>query len=225
MDAQWATPGDVASLRGSGGRNGWPRRHRLRLGRWSVGVSVAALHLLLAVALQRLLSEPSPGGAGSAMQLVFVRWLPRVQEPQRARAAASGQVDVARGAPARPSAGTGRVEPPATDVAPLKLSLPASDRWSTSSDQRAVDAAVARVLHRRNPVPSSPPERFPMHNYSPADIVRMVSMGLFWPPGYSDDPCAGVSKAIDAFSRRATNERDRRMLADAVLHRSRYCPP
>lgn len=64
-----------------------------------------------------------------------------------------------------------------------------------------------------------------MHNYSPADIVRMVSMGLFWPPGYSDDPCAGVSKAIDAFSRRATNERDRRMLADAVLHRSRYCPP
>ena len=64
-----------------------------------------------------------------------------------------------------------------------------------------------------------------MIDRSPAAIVRMISMGLFWPPGYSDAPCAGLNEAIDVFSRQATSERDRRLLADAVLQRSRYCPP
>ena len=92
-------------------------------------------------------------------------------------------------------------------------------------DGQAAKASAARTFGRRNPVPPPPTERFRMIDRSPAAIVRMISMGLFWPPGYSDDPCAGVNEAIDVFSRQATNERDRRLLADAVLQRSRYCPP
>ena len=41
-------------------------------------------------------------------------------------------------------------------------------------------------------------------------------MGLFWPLGYSDDPCAGVNEAIEAFSRQAASER---FTWEAAAHR------
>ena len=55
-----------------------------------------------------------------------------------------------------------------------------------------------------------------------ADIVRAVSSTLFWPAGYTDDPCPGLRKAVEMLSG-ASTERERVLLEDAVLLRSRYC--
>lgn len=197
-----------------------------RIERWSVGLLIAALHVLLAVSLQRLLfGRASLAGLEPAMQLVYVNWLPRAQEAPSMPASVPMAVVRERAQRPHPAAEAPAADQSAPTDAPLKLSLAADDRWTTEIDRHAAQASAAQTFRRRNPVPPPPPERFRMIDRSPAAIVRMISMGLFWPPGYSDDPCAGVNEAIDVFSQRATNERDRRMLADAVLHRSRYCPP
>lgn len=201
-----------------------------RIERWCVGLLIICLHALLVIALQRLLFGHAPlAGLEPAMQLVYVSWLPRVQEPPPTSVATPAVPVV--GAPERmkrphpaeePSVMAHRAAPLDT---PLNLSLAADDRWTSDIDGQVAKASAARTFRRRNPVPPPPTERFRMIDRSPAAIVRMISMGLFWPPGYSDAPCAGVNEAIDVFSRQATDERDRRLLADAVLQRSRYCPP
>lgn len=201
----------------------------LRIERWGVGLLVVVLHLLLVAWVQRLLfGHPAPAAIEPAMQLVYVSWLPRVQVPSGTPAAGAPKpvvADAARTERKHPVEASAVAERAATADAPLNLSLAADDRWTANDAQRDTQAAAIRAFHRRNPVPRPPPERFRMHSRSPADIVRMVSMGLFWPPGYSDDPCAGVNEAIEVFSRQPTSERHSRMLADAVLQRNRYCPP
>ena len=68
-----------------------------------------------------------------------------------------------------------------------------------------------------------PPERFRMREApSLASFVRAVAQTLFWPPGYTDDPCPGLKKAVRMFSD-ASTERERGLLEDAVLLESRYC--
>lgn len=197
--------------------------------RWGVGLLVAVLHLLLAAWVQRLLfGHPASAGIEPAMQLVYVSWLPRAQAPSHTpvvRASKPVVADAARRERKRPAEVSAVVERAATTGAPLDLSLVADDRWPENDAQRGAQAAATRAFQRHNPVSRPPPERFRMHSRSPADIVRMVSMGLFWPPGYSDDPCAGVNEAIDVFSRQPASERHSRMLADAVRQRDRYCPP
>lgn len=203
-----------------------------RIERWCVGLLIICLHALLAIALQRLLFGHAPlAGLEPAMQLVYVSWLPRVQEPppvSAAAATAAASMGKARKRMERPDpseASSAIAHPPAPADTPLNLSLASDDRWATGAGGYAAPTSTAQAFRRRNPVPPPPTERFRMIDRSPAAIVRMISMGLFWPPGYSDDPCAGVNEAIDVFSRKATNERDRRLLEDAMLQRSRYCPP
>lgn len=201
----------------------------LRIERWGVGLLVAVLHLLLAASVQRLLlGHPALAGSEPAMQLVYVSWLQRAQVPSRTPAARAPEpvvADAARTEGKRSVEASAVAERAATADAPLNLSLAADDRWTANDARRDTQTAAARAFYRRNPLPPPPPERFRMIDRSPAAIVRMISMGLFWPPGYSDDPCAGVNEAIEVFSRQATSERHRRMLADAVLQRNRYCPP
>ncbi len=58
---------------------------------------------------------------------------------------------------------------------------------------------------------------------SPEDVVRGVSQVLgFWPPGYSDDPCAGLDKAVEMFTHGRTS-REQGLLADALRERAKYC--
>lgn len=216
----------------------WPRwTHRndaldarlQHIGRCAIALLIVALHVLLAIPLQRLLfGRPPSGEREQAMQLVYVSWLPRAQGPPAApaKATARSTVDAGRRA-GRPvaAAASAAAESTAPAAAPLALSRAADDRWTLDAGPRPAQASSAQVFRRRNPVPRPPPERFPMVDRSPAAVVRRIAMDLFWPAGYSDDPCAGLNEAIDAFSQRATNERDRRLLADALLQRSRYCPP
>jgi hypothetical protein len=202
----------------------------LRIERWGVGLLVAVLHLLLVASVQRLLFGRTPSSDEQAMQLVYVDWPPPLPKPKR-------ESEPEAVPPASDSATAARVEEshrvlvsatPAQSApadAPLELSMPADDAWDATAAQRSAQARDAHAFDRRNPVTRPPPERFPMVDRSPAALVRRIAMGLFWPPGYSDDPCAGVNEAIEAFSRQAASERHRRMLTDAVLQRNRYCPP
>jgi len=78
-------------------------------------------------------------------------------------------------------------------------------------------------MRRINPIQMGPPERFRMRRQlSPADIVRIISMGLLWPPGYTDDPCPGLEKAVQMLTG-ASTPRQQRILEDAVKQQDRYC--
>lgn len=200
----------------------------LRIERWGVGLLVAVLHLLLAASVQRLLFGRTPSSDEQAMQLVYVDWLPPLPEPKPEPKAVPPASDSATVAPVEESHRVLERAAPTRSApanAPLELSMPADDGWDAMAARRSAQARDARAFDRRNPVTRPPPERFPMVDRSPAALVRRIAMGLFWPPGYSDDPCAGVNEAIEAFSRQAASERHRRMLTDAVLQRNRYCPP
>lgn len=233
VDAGVACSGAKTDVSMEAGRAGWHYRSDARLPRierWCVGLLIICLHALLAIAVQRLLfGHAALAGLEPAMQLVYVSRLPRLQEPPPTSVATPAVRIV--GTPERmkrphpAEASSAIAARPAPADAQLNLSLAADDRWTPDADGQVAKASAARTFRRRNPVPPPPTERFRMIDRSPAAIVRRIAMGLFWPPGYSDDPCAGVNEAIDVFSRQATNERDRRLLADAVLHRSRYCPP
>lgn len=81
------------------------------------------------------------------------------------------------------------------------------------------------LADRRGSIERPPPERFRMREAaSIAGVVRGVAQTLFWPPGYSDDPCSGLPEAVEKFSG-ARSERERELLADAVRERNRYCRP
>ena len=58
---------------------------------------------------------------------------------------------------------------------------------------------------------------------SPEDVVRGVSQVLgFWPPGYTDDPCAGLDIAVEMFTQGRT-AREQDLLVDAFREREKYC--
>lgn len=183
---------------------------------WGV---VVMLHALGACWLLR--PKPMAAQQDVALQLVFVQLPPpvvaaRSPVPRAAREAASH----VRREPATTAAGAAspmtalRVRPTGEHRQTLRLSPPASgDGPSFQRD----------VLADRGSVQRPSPERFPMREPpSPAAMVRGVAQTLFWPPGYSDDPCSGLPEAVAAFSRGRT-ERERNLLADAVRERDRYC--
>lgn len=79
------------------------------------------------------------------------------------------------------------------------------------------------LVDRRGSIQPLPRGRFRMREAaSIAGVVRGVAQSLFWPPGYSDDPCSGLPEAVEKFSG-ARTERERELLADAVRERDRYC--
>ena len=183
---------------------------------WGV---VVVLHALGACWILR--PQPMAAQQEQALQLVFVRLPPpvvaaRSPVPRIARETASP----VRREPATTSADApspmpaSRVQSADEHRQPLRLAPPALG--DVPSFQRD-------VLADRGSVQRPPPERFPMREPpSPAAMVRGVAQALFWPPGYSDDPCSGLPEAVAAFSRGRT-ERERNLLADAVRERDRYC--
>ena len=79
------------------------------------------------------------------------------------------------------------------------------------------------LADRRGSIQPLAPERFRMREpRSIGGVVRGVAQSLFWPPGYSDDPCSGLPEAVEKF-KGARTERERELLADAVRERNRYC--
>ena len=44
----------------------------------------------------------------------------------------------------------------------------------------------------------------------------------FWPPGYTDDPCAGLDTAVEMFTHGRTR-REQNLLVNALRERDKYC--
>ncbi|WP_449446775.1 hypothetical protein [Thermomonas brevis] len=130
-----------------------------------------------------------------------------------------------------------KTEAPARSEAPLRvvdhvesisnpIPVVRDDAWDRSEVTPADGITFMRnpLVSTYNPIPNSAPGRFRMRRQlSPEDIVRGVSQVLgFWPPGYTDDPCAGLDKAVEMFTS-ARTRREQGLLADAMREREKYC--
>lgn len=208
----------------------WNSRKKAKLGlemerviAWSF---VAIAHVLFAWLATRT-SMPPPVIA-QAMELVFIQ-LPAPASEKKTRAIRT------QAAPTPPQTARLTVQPnPAIALEAASDGTPAAhlqettanDHWdmpTNASTGTSIPGIKNNPMHRFNPIQMGPPERFRMRKpITPADVVRAISMELFWPPGYTDDPCGGLAKAVQVLSA-GTTKREHRMLEDAVLQQSRYC--
>lgn len=170
------------------------------------------------------------------MQVVYVTLAPPVPVPV--------PVPVASGPrPSRDPIGTRSIAPPVqrmrkAPMADAPARVMAAD--PVRADSVAAQAAPTRLVlqpraeapqafqrdllaDRRGSIQPLPPDRFRMRETrSLGGVVRGVAQSLFWPPGYSDDPCSGLPEAVEKF-KGARTERERELLAGAVRERDRYC--
>lgn len=190
-------------------------------------IVVAIAHLLLAWFATRT-SVPRPL-LGRPMELVFIQLpppLPPSEAAARERKTASGPQMAAR-LKLRP--GIGSTTQPTSDgspTRPLQATIE-DDRWSSTSEPATKNDGIQfsrnKLTTSFNPIRAAAPPRLRLRReFSPSDVVRAVSRELFWPPGYTDDPCVGLAKAVEIFSAGST-AREYRLLEDAVLQQSRYC--
>ncbi len=185
---------------------------------------VILVHLLVAWAVTR--PRPAVDVIAPAMELVFIQLPPpaSTQAPAPSRSTIGIATAKTRPKPARMTATLRASNTKAATAIPHTV---ADDRWDLAAGRKQKDDGIRfsdnKLPNGYNPVRMGPPERFRMRGQaSLADIVREVSKTLFWPPGYTDDPCPGLKKAVQMFSD-ASTERERGLLEDAVLLRSRYC--
>jgi len=70
-----------------------------------------------------------------------------------------------------------------------------------------------------------PPERFRAKSLiTVQQIVRDFGrLAGLWPPGYTDDPCPAIRRAAESASAADPTDRERQLIADAVLVRQRFC--
>ena len=190
---------------------------------WAAWSGIVLIHLLVLWAVTQ--PEPVNDDAGPSMQLVFIQLPPPVVNTMKP-ATDRGAVPTATAS--RPQAM--RIVPSTSPTAQAPAEIPqmaADDQWNLAAGRSAKDDGIlfdrTDVTRSINPIRMGPPERFRMRgNPSLADIVRAVSQALFWPAGYTDDPCPGLKKAVDMFSA-PSSEREQGLLEDAVLLESRYC--
>ncbi len=101
------------------------------------------------------------------------------------------------------------------------------DQWSSSSEPAGKYDGIQfnrnKLTTSFNPIRAGAPPRLRLRReYTARDVLRAVSSELFWPPGYTDDPCPGMAKAVEILSAGST-AREHMLLEDAVLQQSRYC--
>lgn len=188
---------------------------------------VAIAHLLLAWFAMRV-SVPRPVSS-RPMELVFIQ-LPSSPPPMktvaRKQQAVTGSPMAAR---LKSRQKTEMATLPASDSNPAHSLLVTAedDRWSSASEPTGKYDGISfsrnKLTSSFNPIQASTPPRLHLRRqWSPRDVLRAVSAGLFWPPGYTDDPCGGLAKAVEILST-GTTMREHRMLEDVALQQSRYC--
>lgn len=119
---------------------------------------------------------------------------------------------------------------PATSGEPAGLrqvNIPGDD-WSMPTAASEHDDGIRfdrkSPMESINPIRPGPPERFRMRRQaSLADVLRAAAQLLLWPPGYSDDPCAGLAEAAQALSGSASTKGKRALLEDVVRQQNQYC--
>lgn len=195
-----------------------------RIVAWSF---VVVAHLLLAWLATRISMQRQV--VGSPMELVFIQLSP---PPSPTKTAVRKQQAVS-GSPMTASLKSRRETEMA--VLPARDSSPARplqvtteyDQWSSASEPAGKYDGIQfnrnKLTTHFNPIRAGAPSRLHLRRgYSPRDVLRIVSSNLFWPPGYTDDPCPGMAKAVEILSSGST-AREHRLLEDAVLQQSTYC--
>lgn len=185
---------------------------------------VALIHFLLAW----MATRPSMpiAQAGPSLQITYIELpppIPPVALPSTTPTSQAGRP--MRSAQLQAQAVT-RPSSPTDSPAPTLQSGIADDRWQVierAPKNEGIQFARNKLTDRYNPIQAGPPERFRMRpQLSPAEFVRAVSKELFWPPGYTDDPCGGLEKAVQML-RDGSTVREHELLRDAVAQQQQYC--
>lgn len=189
----------------------------------AIWLSVALLHVIAAWILARPIAFDLRD-AGASLQVVFIQRLdvsPR--SVAKTVSGVAGQRSSAEPQSRRPRP-QGRVEQAVTSLTPALVV--GDDAWDrvAAKPPDGILFAHQPLTSTYSPRPRPAPGRFRMQReLSPEDVVRGVSQVLgFWPPGYTDDPCAGLDKAVEMFTDGRTS-RERGLLADALRERAKYC--
>ena len=188
---------------------------------------VAIAHLFLVWLATRIsVSRPL---IGSPMELVFIQ-LPPTPPITKTVTRAKKAVSVSPMTAQRMSQQAAKIAtPPASDRIPARSVQVTTldDHWSNTAEPANKHDGISfernKLTASFNPIRASAPSRLRLRReFSPRDVLRAVSKSLFWPRGYTDDPCVGLAKAVEIFSA-GSNAREYRLLEDAVLQQSRYC--
>ena len=193
---------------------------------------VAIAHLLFAWFATRV---PVRGPViTSPMELVFIQ-LPRSPSPispSRTKTVARKQQAVSSSlmsARLKLRLEIESAKPQATDSSPARPSqlTTADDQWSDTPETAGKDDGISfernKLTTSFNPIRARAPTRLRLRReFSPRDVLRAISMEYFWPPGYTDDPCGGLAKAVEILSA-GTTLREQRLLEDVALQQGRYC--
>lgn len=165
-----------------------------------------------------------PGNVGPPMRVVFIQQ-PRAKLQPKAklkRAVVAQRREAA--APALNAAQMSRADYAAPQSNPMLMVE--DDAWDrhAATPVDGITFAHNPLASTYNPRPRPAPGRFRMRRQlSPEDIVRGVSQILgFWPPGYTDDPCAGLDKAVEMLMPAHTHH-EQGLLADALREQEKYC--
>ena len=182
---------------------------------------VALFHLVIAWMVTRPVFI---GGSevGTPLQAVFIqRFHPRPQPVTMGDEAVAPRLERRTGNVGAPQ--------PSADQSVLSTDptlVVSDDEWDRVGTEPSdgIDFEHQPLASSFNPRPRPAPGRFRMQRQlSPEDVVRGVSQVLgFWPAGYTDDPCAGLDKAVEMLSQ-AQAPRDHDLLIDAMRERETYC--
>lgn len=184
---------------------------------------VALFHLVIAWMVTRPVFMVG-SDVGAPLQVVFIRPVQVRSQPMARR----DEAVAPRGSGAEP-ANVGAPQQPRVDQSVLSTDpalVVGDDEWDRGWTEPS-DGIVFEhqpLASSFNPRPRPAPGRFRMQRQlSPEDVVRGVSQVLgFWPAGYTDDPCAGLDKAVEMLSQ-AQAPRDHDLLIDAMRERETYC--
>ena len=186
---------------------------------------VALIHLLIlwiATRPLKLMADTS-----SPMELIYIQLTPpTLQKTVRLKGPPAPVAQLFTTRPAPQPRDVMNQSSPADLPAPTLQSTDADDRWhltGPANKSEGIRITRNKLTDSYNPVQMGPPERFRMRQQlSPADIVRAVSKELFWPPGYTDDPCGGIEKAVQMLSGGST-PREHALLRDAIEQQQKDC--
>lgn len=164
------------------------------------------------------------------MELVYVRLPPPPARAEVSRAPGSTQRQPTAAETRPVASATGRAKSPTAPVNPAEPERVsrASDDWSMrvapSAHEEGLRFERKSPMVSMNPIRPGPPERFRMRGQaSLAEVLRAAAQLLLWPPGYSDDPCAGLAEAAQALSGTASTNGRRALLEDVVRQQHQYC--
>jgi hypothetical protein len=181
--------------------------------------SVAGTALIAALFSRPLAFVRSTGGEDTVVEIVF---LDAVKPPPPGRKHVARNVATRADSPkrsvpqpARPDAADGPVLPLVSQQAGLSV---ADDAWMVPGQRTLFLSSEDRLARRSRPDFEARASRLHVRMKAPItveSVLREAGKALgFWPPGYTDDPCPGISRLADHY--RANPPANMGLLEDAL---------